>query len=143
MTIDEFKKVKITAMKEHDKEAVAALNVVINKLMLAGIEKKAAGEEMTDADVTKILQKTVNELTEEREGFLKAGRTETVESLDKQLETVKKYLPKMLSADEIKTIIGGLEDKTTPAVMKYFKTNYAGKVDMREVGAVLKTMTDN
>ena len=140
MTIDDFKKIKITAMKEHDKEAVAALNVVINKLMLAGIEKKAAGEEMTDAEVTKILQKTVNELAEEREGFVKAGRTETVESLDKQLETVKKYLPKMLSTEEIKTIINGLEDKTTPSVMKYFKTNYAGKVDMREVGVVLKTI---
>ena len=45
MKIDDFKKVKIEAMKAHDKDAVAALNVVINKLMLAGIEKKAAGEE--------------------------------------------------------------------------------------------------
>lgn len=140
MTIDEFKKVKITAMKEHDKDAVAALNVVINKLMLAGIEKKAVGEEMTDADVTKILQKTVNELTEEREGFIKAGREETVDSLTRQLETVKKYLPKLMSAEEIAAIISGLEDKSTPAVMKHFKTNYAGKVDMREVGNVLKNM---
>ena len=105
MKIDDFKKVKIEAMKAHDKDAVAALNVVINKLMLAGIEKKAAGEEMTDADVTKILQKTVNELAEEREGFVKAGRAETVASLDRQLETVKKYLPKLLSAEEIKAII--------------------------------------
>ena len=78
MKIEDFKKVKIEAMKARDKDAVAALNVVINKLMLAGIEKKAAGEEMTDADVTKILQKTVNELTEEREGFVKAGRCSTV-----------------------------------------------------------------
>ena len=122
MKIDDFKKVKIEAMKAHDKDAVAALNVVINKLMLAGIEKKAAGEEMTDADVTKILQKTVNELAEEREGFVKAGRAETVASLDRQLETVKKYLPKLLSAEEIKEIIEKLEDKTVPSVMKHFKT---------------------
>ena len=92
--------------------------------MLAGIEKKAAGEEMTDADVTKILQKTVNELTEEREGFVKAGRAETVASLDRQLETVKQYLPKLLSAEEIKGIIEKLDDKTVPSVMKHFKTNY-------------------
>lgn len=46
MQIEDFKKVKIEAMKAHDKDAVAALNVVINKLMLAGIEKKAAGEEI-------------------------------------------------------------------------------------------------
>ena len=140
MTIDDFKKVKITAMKNHDKDAVTALNAVINKLMLAGIEKKAAGEQMTDSDVTRILQKTINELTEEKEAFVKAGRTETVESLDRQLETVKAYLPKMLSQEEIKKIIEGLDDKSTPAVMKHFKTEYAGKVDMLEVGAVLKTL---
>ena len=141
MDINDFKKVKIDAMKARDKDAVAALNVVINKLMLAGIEKKAAGAEMTDADVTSVLQKTINELTEEREGFLKAGRAETVESLDRQLEKVKKYLPKMLSEDEIKEIILSLDDKTVPSVMKYFKANYAGKVDMKLVGTVLKSIS--
>lgn len=140
MRIEDFKKVKIEAMKAHDKNAVDALNSVINKLMLAGIEKKAAGEEMTDADVTRILQKTINELTEEREGFVKAGRVETVAALDRQLETVSKYLPKMLSDEEIRTIIDSLEDKSTPSVMKHFKANYAGKVDMRAVGNVLKNI---
>lgn len=140
MKIEDFKKVKIEAMKAHDKNAVNALNAVINKLMLAGIEKKAAGEELTDADVTKILQKTVNELNEEREGFAKAGRSETVADLDKQIETVTKYLPKMLSKEEIKNIILSLDDKSVPAVMKHFKTDYAGKVDMREVGEVLKSL---
>ena len=140
MRIEDFKKVKIDAMKAHDKDAVTALNAVINKLMLAGIEKKAVGEEMTDADVTQVLQKTINELTEEREGFVKAGRAETVASLDNQLATVKKYLPKMLTEEEIKQIILSLPDKTTPYVMKHFKAEYAGKVDMRLVGVVLKTL---
>ena len=138
MNIDDFKKVKIEAMKAKDKEAVTALNAVINKLMLAGIEKKAVGETLSDEDVTKILQKTVNELVEEKAGFEKAGRMETVAGLERQIETVKKYLPKLLSEQEIKDIILGLEDKTVPAVMKHFKTNYAGKVDMRVVGSVLK-----
>lgn len=140
MTLEEFKKVKIEAMKSKDKDAVTALNVVINKIMLASIEKKAVGEEMTDEDVTRILQKTVNELTEERAGFEKAGRTETVASLDNQIAVVKKYLPKMLSEEEIKDIILSLDDKSVPVVMKYFKSEYAGKVDMRLVGAVLKTI---
>ena len=139
MKIEDFKKVKIEAMKAHDKNAVNALNAVINKLMLASIEKKAANEELTDADVTKILQKTVNELNEERDGFARAGRSETVADLDKQIETVTKYLPKMLSQNEIREIILSLDDKSVPAVMKHFKTNYAGKVDMREVVEVLKT----
>ena len=140
MNIDDFKKVKIEAMKAKDKDAVTALNAVINKLMLAGIEKKAVGETLADEDVTKILQKTVNELTEERDCFAKDGREETVAGLDRQIETVKKYLPKLLSADEIKAIILGLEDKTMPVVMKRFKANYAGKVDMKLVGEVLKSL---
>lgn len=138
MRIEDFKKVKIEAMKARDKDAVTALNAVINKLMLAGIEKKAAGEEMTDADVTKILQKTINELTEEREGFVKACRAETVASLDNQLETVKKYLPKMMTEEEIRDIILSLPDKSVPYVMKYFKAEYAGKADMKLVGETLK-----
>lgn len=138
MQLEDFKKVKIDAMKAHDKDAVTALNAVINKLMLAGIEKKAAGETMGDEDVVRILQKTINELKEEREGFVKAGREETVLSLDNQIATVEKYLPKMLSEEEIAAIINGLDDKSTPAVMKHFKAEYAGKVDMRLVGTVLK-----
>ena len=59
MNIDEFKKVKIEAMKAKDKDAVTALNAVINKLMLASIEKKAVNEVLADEDVVKILQKTV------------------------------------------------------------------------------------
>ncbi len=140
MNIDDFKKVKIEAMKAKDKDAVTALNSVINKLMLAGIEKKAVGETLSDEDVVKILQKTVNELVEEREAFVKAGRDETVASLDKQIETVKKYLPKLLSEEEIKAIILSLEDRSVPFVMKHFKSEYAGKVDMRLVGSVLKTL---
>ncbi len=140
MNIDDFKKVKIEAMKAKDKDAVTALNSVINKLMLAGIEKKAVGETLSDEDVVKILQKTVNELVEEREAFVKAGRDETVASLDKQIETVKKYLPKLLSEEEIKAIILSLEDRSVPLVMKHFKSEYAGKVDMRLVGSVLKTL---
>ena len=41
MTLADLKKEKIEAMKKHDKDAVAALNVVISKLML--LEKKWKG----------------------------------------------------------------------------------------------------
>ncbi len=140
MTIEELKKIKIDAMKNHDKDAVTALNALINKLMLESIEKKAAGTEMTDADFTRIIQKTINELKEEREGFIKAGREETVLSLNNQIATVEKYLPKMLSEEEIANIINGLNDKSVPSVMKHFKAEYAGKVDMKLVGTVLKSI---
>ena len=53
---------------------------------------------------------------------------------------VSSYLPKMMSAEEIKAEILKLEDKSVPNVMKHFKANFAGKCDMRDVQAVLKTL---
>ena len=138
MTLEQFKKEKIEAMKQKDKDKVSALNVIITKIMALTIERRASGLEVTEGDVDSLLQKAEKELTEEREGFIKAGREENVISLTNQIEVIKKYLPKLLQEDEIKQIISTLEDKSMPSIMKHFKQNYQGKVDMRVVSALAK-----
>ena len=135
-----FKKEKITAMKEKNRAAVSALEVVITKIMTATIDKRAKGEELSEADINTIIQKAEKELIEEREGYEKAGRTENVEALNAQLEVLKKYLPKLLSEEEVRAIILSLEDKSVPSVMKHFKANYAGKVDMKMVNTILRNL---
>lgn len=138
MTLEYFKKEKVEAMKARDKDAVSALNVIITKIMNLSIEKRAQGGEVTEGDIGGLLQKAEKELTEEREGFMKAGREENVQSLTKQIEVIKKYLPKLLSKEEIIAIIQGLDDKSMPSVMKHFKQNYQGKADMRLVQEIAK-----
>ena len=138
MTLNEFKLEKIQAMKEKNKDKVAALNVIITKVMALTIEKRAANEEVTEGDIDTLLQKAEKELIEERLGFEKAGREENVISLTNQIEVIKKYLPKLLSEEEIKEIIASLEDKSMPAIMKHFKANYQGKVDMKLVSNLAK-----
>lgn len=140
MTLEEFKKLKIESMKARDNVAVNAYNAIISKLMLAKIEKKANGEDLTEADVTSCLKKTQKELIEEKEGYEKAGREENVSELNKQLEIIEKYIPKMMSAEQIKEEIEKLQDKSMPSVMKHFKTNFAGKVEMKTVSEVLKSL---
>ena len=140
MINDELKKANIQAMKDKDTVARSIYSVVLNKTMLEGIKKREKGEELTDADVVQILQKTIKELTEEKENFAKVGNTEQADILAKQIEIVNGYLPQMMSADEIKNVILTLEDKTVPFVMKHFKANYAGKCDMRLVQEVLKNI---
>lgn len=140
MTLEEFKKLKIESMKARDSVAVNAYNAIISKLMLAKIEKKASGEELNDADVVSILKKTEKELIEERDGYLKASREENVKELNEQLAIIEKYIPKMMSEDQIKAEIEKLSDKSVPAIMKHFKTNFAGKVEMKTVSEVLKKM---
>lgn len=142
MNIDFFKKEKVAMMKEKNKDAVSALNVVINKIMLATIEKRAKNEELSEGDVLSILQKTEKELIEEKSGFEKAGEAyaDKVASLDSQIKTVKSYLPQMMGKDEIKEIILSLADKSVPSVMRHFKANYNGKCDMKEVNEVLRSL---
>ena len=44
----------------------------------------------------------------------------------------------MLSEEEIKNIIANLEDKSIPSIMKHFKAEYAGKVDMSMVNKIAR-----
>lgn len=140
MLIEEIKKANIQAMKDKDTVARSIYSVIMNKIMLETIKKREKGEEVSDADVSNILQKTIKELTEEGENYAKVGNTEEEEKIKRQIEIASAYLPKMLSQGEIKEIIMSLEDKSIPSVMKHFKMNYNGKCDMRTVQDVLKSL---
>ena len=138
MIIDEIKKDNVQAMKDKNTLARAIYGVVMNKVLLASIEAKKDGKELSDTDVVQILQKTIKELTEEKENYVKAGNMSESENIEKQKEILTKYLPQMLSEEEIKNISANMEDKSIPSVMKHFKANYAGKVDMSLVNKVAR-----
>ena len=138
MIIDEIKKDNVQAMKDKNALARAIYGVVMNKVLLAQIELKKDGKELVDADVVQILQKTIKELTEEKENYIKAGNTAEAENIETQKKIIEKYLPQMMSEDEIKAEINKLEDKSIPSIMKYFKANFAGKVDMSLVNKIAR-----
>ena len=138
MIIDEIKKDNVQAMKDKNAIARTIYGVVVNKFMLQNIEKRKTGGEMTDADMVAILQKTIKELTEEAENYAKVGNTAQVEEINAQKVILEKYLPQMMSEDEIRNIIAGLEDKSMPSIMKHFKANFAGKVDMQLVNKIAR-----
>lgn len=138
MIIDEIKKDNVQAMKDKNAVARTIYGVVINKFMLQNIEKRKTGAEMTDADMVAILQKTIKELDEEAENYNKAGKSEEASNVLAQKEYLVKYLPQMMSEEEIKDIIASLEDKSMPNIMKHFKANYNGKVDMGLVNKIAR-----
>ena len=140
MTLEQFKKEKINAFKLGDKDAVAAYNVIITKIMNLTIEARSKGQEVTEAEIDVLLKKAEKELIEEKEGFEKAGRMENVKSLEKQIEVVGKYLPKLMTEEQIREVIMALEDKSIPNVMKHFKMNYQGKADMKTVSEIAKKL---
>ncbi len=138
MIVDELKSANVQALKNKDTVARNLYGVLLNKIKLAEINKREKGEQLVDADVVAILQKSMKELEDEKQNYEKVGNSEEATNIRYQQQIVEKFMPKMMSKNEIKDIIVGLEDKSIPSVMKYFKLNFAGKCDMRIVSEVLK-----
>ena len=110
----------------------------MNKHLLASVDARTSGNSVTDADMVRIISKTIKELEEEISGFEKANRPEQVKELNDQKSVISKYLPKMMSDDEIRAEISKLEEKSIPSIMKHFKANFMGKCDMGTVSKIAK-----
>jgi len=136
MIIDQIKKANIEAMKAHDSNRRNAYAMVISRYQ--EMKTNGSGKEVGDAEVVRILQKFSKELEEEKKGYEEAGREESAKNTEAQLMAISAFLPKMMGEEEIKAIIASLPDKSMPSVMKHFKENYAGKVDMGLVSKIAR-----
>lgn len=140
MLLDELKKANLEAMKNKDKDARSVLSVVLTKCQLLMVEAKAQNKEFNESQVLEVIQKVLKELSDEKEGYLKVNNQERVASIEKQEATIKAYLPKQLTKEEILTEINKLSDKSVPSIMKHFKANFAGKVDMSLVSQIARSL---
>lgn len=138
MLIDELKKENLRALKEKDQIKKGILSVVINKYMILSTDKNHLESKVTDEEVLKLISKTLKELNEEKEGYIKTNNLSRVSDIEHQIDVLQAFLPKMMEESEIRKIISEIPDKSIPTVMKYFKQNYSGKVDLSLVGKILK-----
>ena len=126
----------IAALKDKRTEDKEVLSLVISKLKNKAIDMHV--DILPDVESIAIIQKFIKELDDDIVNYEKANRPAVVLTLKRQQALIKTYLPEMLSEDEIRNIINGLDDKSIPSVMKFFKTNYAGKVDMKLVNQLAR-----
>ena len=140
MLLDELKKANIEAMKNKDKDARSVISVVLTKCQLLMVDYNAKGQEFKDVQVLEVIQKVLKELADEKEGYIKVNNTERVNSIIHQEEVIKAYLPKQLTREEIIEEINKLDDKSMPSIMKHFKANFAGKVDMSLVSQIARSL---
>lgn len=138
MIFDDLKKANMEAMKAHDQNARGVYSVLINKCMLKSVELKTRNASLTDGDTLVLINKTIKELDEEYETYKKAGREEQAAVIAYQKGLLEKYLPKLMSEEEIESEITKLDDKSLKNVMIHFKTNFQGKCDMKLVSQVAK-----
>ena len=140
MLINDLQKANIEAMKAKDQDARSILSVVLTKYKLQEVEARAAGKTIGDAELLSIIQKVLKELSDEKEGYVKVANQERVDSITRQENVIKGYLPQQLSEEEIRAEIAKLDDKSLPNIMKHFKMNFAGKVDMSKVSQIARSL---
>lgn len=133
------------AMKAKD---AVRLSVVRNMISAFTNEMVATGKTpqdlLDDAGVLKVIKRLSNQRKDSIEQFEKGGRPELAENEKAELVVLEKYLPTLMSHDEIKKIALakkealGVTDKSkagqlTGAIMK----ELAGKADGGDVKAVV------
>lgn len=136
MLADKIKQDMIKAWKAGETLKKETLSFLLSKIKNKAIELKV--EVLPDSDVLAIIQKSIKELQDEGDNFIKANRHDKATEIYKQGLILSLYLPKQLSEAEIRAEIAKLEDKSVPSVMKHFKANFAGQVDMSVVSKVAR-----
>ena len=144
VTLLDLKKAKMNALKTHDENAQNVLGIIISAYQKMQIDKQGKGQQMTDADMVSVLNKTLKELSDEKEMYEENGRKEQADADAKQMEIVKSYLPKMMSEDEIQNFISEMftdiksmnKKEVIPPAMKALK----GKADGKMINAVIAKM---
>ena len=132
------------AMKAKDNLASKTLRVVLAKLKDRRIEKR---DDLTEAEELKVLQSLAKQRKESIKMFNDGGRMDLVEQEEKELEIIERYLPQMLSDDDIKNIVKesiaeagaqSLSDigKVMPLVMK----KGAGRIDGKKAQLFLREL---
>lgn len=133
------------AMRARDTARLGTL-----RLLQAAIKQKEVDDrtELTDADITAIIEKQVKQRRESISAYEQAGRNETAEQEKAEIAVLQEFLPEPAQAGEIDAAItAALEEVqaqgiTGPAamgkVMALLKGRLAGRADMAAISAQVK-----
>ena len=90
------------AMKEKDTFSLSVLRMLKSALQLEQINKK---HELDDNEVSQVLKKQVKVRKDSLEEYKKYNKEELVESLEKEIILLSKYLPEEMSSEEIVKVV--------------------------------------
>jgi len=118
------------------------------RLLLAAIKQREVDErkELSDADVTSVIEKMIKQRRESIAQYEKAARQDLADAEKFELGVLSGYLPQQMSDAEISQAIETALLEAKPAgvkdmgkVMALLKQRLAGKADMGKVSALVKS----
>ena len=131
-----------TAMRAKDQVSLSTIRLINAAIRQFEVDERT---EADDAKVISILTKMVKQRKDSAKIYTEAGRQDLADKENAEIEILNRYLPQMMSAEEIKTVVEAVIAETGASgmadmgkVMGVLKTRLAGKADMGEVNKVLK-----
>ena len=131
-----------TAMRAKDQVSLSTIRLINAAIKQFEVDERT---EVDDAKVISILTKMVKQRKDSAKIYTEAGRQDLADKENAEIEILNRYLPQMMSAEEIKTVVDAAIAETGASgmadmgkVMGVLKTRLAGKADMGEVNKVLK-----
>lgn len=133
------------AMKAHDEVRTNAVRAIKSEILLA--KTSGAGNELSDGDVLKIVQKLIKQRKESAEMYAQGGRTDLSENELAEAKHMEAYLPKQLSESEVEEIVKGIISETGASkmsdmgkVMGIASKKLAGQADGRTISTIVKRL---
>lgn len=124
--MEKIRQDQIQARKNRDAEKASLLTTLLGEASMKG--KNDGNRESTDAEVEETIRKFLKGVRENLKLALERNDHEWINTVKVEQSILEAYLPKQMTADEIREKLSGVE-KTKPAMMKYLKANFAGLYD--------------
>lgn len=131
------------AMKNKDAVKVSTISFLRAAMQNAAIDKKK--DKLDDADAVSIIKKQIKQRQDSVEQYTKGARKDLADKEANEIEILKAYLPKEMSADEIRKIVDAAVTATGAAgmkdmgkVMKEVMAKTAGQADGKLISDLVK-----
>ncbi len=138
-----------TAMLAKDEKALRSLRAIKAAILIAKTSEGAGGE-LKEEDEIKLLQKLVKQRKDSLEIYQQQNRTDLAQKEQEEIEIIEKFLPKQLSAEELRSELSAIISEVgaaSPAdmgkVMGAATKKFAGKADGKTISALVKELLSN
>lgn len=134
------------AMKARDKVALETLRNV-KKVFLEAKTAPGANDTLTDEDALKLMQKLVKQGKDAAQIYVGQNRQDLADEELAQVAVIERYLPKMLSTEELEAAVkqiieavGATSMKDMGKVMGTATKQLAGKAEGRAINEMVKKL---
>lgn len=148
MLRDEINEALKTAVKAQDKRSMATLRLINAAIKDRDIAARTGGKDCPgDDDIRQILSKMIRQREESAAVYQGAGRPELAEQEREEMEIIKRFLPRQLSDEEMRSAcesvvreIGAAGLRDMGRTMATLKERYPGRLDFGRASSVVKQM---